>query len=194
MTCHLGAGSSITAVVDGRSVDTTMGFTPNEGVPMATRSGSVDAGLVTWLLAQGITATELDDGLQHRSGLLGLAGTSDMQAVTAAATAGDERAQLAVAVWIHRVAQAIAAMATAAGGLDAVTFTGGIGEHAPELRRDLVAALGWLGLAIDPDANEATRGDHDVTGAGSSARVLVVTAREDLEIARGTRAALSPPS
>src|SRR4029079_1602744 len=113
--CHLGAGSSLSAVVDGRCVDTTMGFTPNEGVPMATRSGSVDVGMLTWLLDAGISEHELADGLQHRSGLLGLAGARDMREVEAAAERGEDRAVVARDVWVQRVSQAVAAMAVSAG-------------------------------------------------------------------------------
>jgi acetate kinase len=169
VTCHLGAGSSISAVVDGACVDTTMGFTPNEGVPMATRSGSVDVGMLTWLLEAGLDEVELAEGLQHRSGLLGLAGSADMQEVDAAATAGDERAALAVDVWVHRVCQAIAAMASSAGGIDGLVFTGGIGENSESLRARILERLSWLVRDVD---------------------VMVVEAREDIEIARGAREAL----
>jgi acetate kinase len=166
VTCHLGAGASLAAVVDGRCVDTTMGFTPNEGVPMATRSGSVDVGMLTWLLDAGLDAAELDDGLQHRSGLAGLAGTADMRAIVAR---DDDEARLAVDVWAHRVAQAVAAMATSAGGLDVLAFTGGIGEHSAPLRDAVVDRVRFL----------------------VPFEVVVVPAREDIEIARGARAAIA---
>jgi acetate kinase len=191
VTCHLGAGSSLAAVIDGRSVDTTMGFTPNEGLPMATRSGSVDVGMLTWLLAAGITPAELDEGVQHRAGLLGLAGTADMREVLGAA-GDDAAASLAIGVWLHRLCQGIAAMAASAGGLDALVFTGGIGQRSARLRAAAVERLAWLGVAIDVTANEAASdADADVAAAGSRVRVLVVPAREDLEIARGTRDALT---
>jgi acetate kinase len=189
VTCHLGAGSSIAAVVDGRGVDTTMGFTPNEGVPMATRSGSVDVGMLTWLLDAGLPEPELADGLQHRSGLLGLAGTADMREVEAAAGAGQPDAVVAREVWLHRVTQAIAAMATSAEGIDALVFTGGIGEHSADLRGGIAERLTWLGVALDRDAN-GLRGDREITGIGASVRSAVIEAREDIEIARGTRAAI----
>lgn len=192
VTCHLGAGSSLTAVVDGRAVDTTMGFTPNEGLPMATRSGSVDVGMLSWLLAAGLTPAELDDGLQHRSGLLGLSGTADMREVLARAAAGDAPAILAIDVWLHRLAQGVAAMAASAGGLDALVFTGGIGERSAPLRAAAAERLSWLGVGIDASLNTAHGGDDlDITSPSGSARTLVVAAREDLEIARQTIAALT---
>jgi acetate kinase len=169
VTCHLGAGSSLSAIVDGVCVDTTMGFTPNEGVPMATRSGSVDVGMLTWLLDAGVDQLELANGLQHRSGLLGLAGNADMREVEAAAGRGDEAAILALDVWVQRVAQAVAAMAVSAGGVDAMVFTGGIGENSASLRARVLKRLTWID-------------DFDV---------FVIEAREDIEIARGTRSVLS---
>lgn len=193
VTCHLGAGSSLTAVVDGRSVDTTMGFTPNEGIAMATRSGSVDVGMLTWLLSAGVTPSELEDGLQHRSGLLGLAGAADMREVLARVDAGDAAATLALDVWLHRAAQGVAAMAASAGGLDALVFTGGIGQRSAVVRRALAGRLAWLGVSVDDAADERAGGDRDleVTADGAPVRTLVVAAREDLEIARETRAALT---
>jgi acetate kinase len=169
VTCHLGAGSSLSAVVDGRCVDTTMGFTPNEGVPMATRSGSVDVGMLMWLLDNGVDHIELSDGLQHRSGLLGLAGTADMREADAAAERGVARAVLARDVWVQRVSQAVAAMAVSAGGVDALVFTGGIGENSASLRARVLEQVSWF---------------------ASDAEVFVIEAREDIEIARGTREAL----
>jgi acetate kinase len=170
VTCHLGAGSSLSAVVEGRCVDTTMGFTPNEGVPMAMRSGSVDVGMLTWLLETGLDQRELASGLQHRSGLLGLAGTADMREVEAAAERGEARAVLARDVWVHRVSQAVAAMAVSAGGVDGLVFTGGIGENAASLRARVLERVSWF---------------------ASDAEVFVIEAREDIEIARGTRDVLS---
>lgn len=192
VTCHLGAGSSLTAVVDGRSIDTTMGFTPNEGIAMATRSGSIDVGMLTWLLSAGITPSELEDGLQHHSGLLGLAGTADMREVLARRAAGDGATTLALDVWLHRAAQGVAAMAASAGGLDALVLTGGIGQRSAPVRRALAERLAWLGVALDADADErAVDGDLEVSAPGAPVRTLVVAAREDLEIARETRAALT---
>lgn len=191
VTCHLGAGSSLAAVVGGSCVDTTMGFTPNEGLPMATRSGSVDVGMLTWLLDAGITTEELADGLQLRSGLVGLAGTDDMQRITEAAANGAADAILAVDVWLHRLCAGVAAMAAACGGLDVLVFTGGIGERSAILRSEAAARLGWLGVGIDVDANLGVgRSDAEITGSDVPVRTLVVPAREDLEIARHTRAVL----
>jgi acetate kinase len=169
VTCHLGAGSSLAAVVEGTCVDTTMGFTPNEGVPMATRSGSVDVGMLTWLLDAGVDQRELSFGLQQRSGLLGLAGSADMREVDAMAARGDERAALARDVWVQRVSQAVAAMAVSTGGLDGLVFTGGIGENSASLRALVLARVSWF---------------------AADAEVFVIEAREDIEIARGTREVL----
>jgi acetate kinase len=191
VTCHLGAGASLAAVAGGRSVDTTMGFTPLEGLAMATRSGSVDPGLVLWVQTQGgLSAREVSDGLEHDSGLVGLAGTADMRGVLTRAASGDADATLALDVYIHRVRKGIAAMAASMDGVDVVVFTGGVGEHAPEVRRRSVDGLGFLGVALDPHRNEAADGDAVVGIAGGPVGVVVVTAREDVEIARGVRAAL----
>lgn len=188
VTCHLGAGSSLAAVVDGRCVDTTMGFTPNEGVPMATRSGSVDVGMLLWLLDAGLDAAELADGLQHRSGMAGLAGTADMAEVVRRADGGDDDAALAVDVWLHRVAQGVAAMTASAQGIDALAFTGGIGERAVGLRRRLGERLAWLGIAVDDARNRDVASDSVVSPDGAPAAVTVVGAREDVAIAGAVRA------
>jgi acetate kinase len=192
VTCHLGAGASVAAVVDGRSVDTTMGFTPLEGLVMATRSGSVDPGLLLWLQRhRDVEVDALEDTLQHRAGLAGLSGTSgDMREVVAARDDGDPDAALAFDVFVHALRKAVAAMAASAGGLDVLVFTGGIGEHAPVVRAATCAGLSHLGVALDGPANEAARGDADVGTADSGVRTVVVTAAEDTEIARQTGAAL----
>lgn len=190
VTCHLGAGASLAAVERGVSVDTTMGFTPLEGLVMATRSGSVDPGLVLWLQEHvGMPSTELASTLEHRSGLLGLAGTEDMKAVLDAEREGDPDAVLAVGVYVHRLRAAVAAMAAAMGGVDALVFTGGVGERAAPIRARTADGLGFLGITIDAAANDAAEPDADLTGAGS-VPVWVVTAREDLEIARQVRQVL----
>ena len=197
VSCHLGAGASLAAVRDGRSVDTTMGFTPLEGLVMATRSGSVDPGLLVWLLRRGgVTIADLGDRLEHASGLAGLAGlptgSGDLRDIRQAAAGGDPHAQTAIDVHTHRLRREIAAMAAALDGLDALVFTGGIGEHQPETRAEAAAGLGFLGVAIDQQANGAARGgqDADISAPGARVRTLVVATREDLEIARQVRAAL----
>jgi acetate kinase len=169
VTCHLGAGASLCAVLDGRSIDTTMGFTPLEGLVMATRSGSVDPGLLLWLQQhEGLSVDAMAEALEHESGLAGLAGTPDMREVLAR---DDADARLAFDVYIHRLRAGIGEMAAALGGVDALVFTGGVGEHAEPVRTAAVSGLAHLGLD----------GEH----------VLVVRAREDLEIAAQTRAALA---
>ncbi len=198
VTCHLGSGASLAAVRDGVGIDTTMGFTPLEGLVMSTRSGSIDPGLLLWLqTSAGMSADELTDKLFHRSGLFALAGTADMRTVVDRATAGDAAGSLALAVYLHRLRAQIAAMATALGGLDTLVFTGGVGERSAAVRAGAADGLGFLGVGIDPDRNTAhTDGDSDITDLGVATsglrvRTLVVEAREELEIARGVRACLA---
>jgi acetate kinase len=191
VSCHLGAGASLCAIADGRSVDTTMGFTPLEGLVMATRSGSVDPGLLLWLMERtGMAERELADALEHGSGLLGLGGTADMREVLTRADEGDRDARLARDVYLHRLRAGIAAMAAALEGLDALVFTGGVGERSAEIRSCTVAALEFLGLRIDEQRNANPDGDAEITAADARTRTLVVHAREDLEMARQVRAAL----
>jgi acetate kinase len=193
VTCHVGAGASLAAVRDGRCVDTTMGFTPLEGLVMATRSGTVDPGLVLWLIQrQGLPVDEVAAGLERRSGLTGLAGTADMREVLARADAGDAQARTALEVYVHRLRAAIAAMTAALGGLDALVFTGGVGERAAAVRAATIEGLGFLGLELDAARNEAGgEEDADLSAPDARARVLLVHAREDLEIARQVRATLA---
>jgi acetate kinase len=158
---------------------------------MATRSGSVDPGLLVWLLTDGgVAASELGDALEHRSGLAGLAGTADMRAVLERAGAGEPAASLALDVFVHRLRREIAAMAAALDGLDVLTFTGGIGERAPAVRAAAADGLGFLGVALDADANERARPDAEISAPGAAVRTFVLAAREDLEIARQVRATL----
>jgi len=188
VTCHLGAGASLAAVNAGRSVDTTMGFTPLEGLVMATRSGSVDPGLITWLLQHGkLSLDDVASGLELASGLAGLSGLAagDMRDVLRAAAAGDAPARLAIDVYLHRLRREIAAMAAAMNGLDALAFTGGVGEHSPAIRAAAATGLEFLGISVDPGRNAAIS-DADVSGPGP-VRTLVITAREDIEIARQAR-------
>ncbi|HYZ52591.1 MAG TPA: acetate/propionate family kinase [Streptosporangiaceae bacterium] len=191
VVCHLGAGASLAAVADGRSADTTMGFTPLEGLVMATRSGTVDPGLVLWLAEHAHTPpAELAATLEHRSGLLGLAGTADMRTVLARAGQGEDASRLALEVYLHRLRAGIASMAAAMNGLEALVFTGGVGENSAEVRALAAAGLGFLGVAVDQARNESADGDADVTAPGSAVRVFVIAAREDLEIARQVRSVL----
>jgi acetate kinase len=193
VTCHLGAGASLAAVWGGRSVDTTMGFTPLEGLVMATRSGSVDPGLLLWLQRHArMTEPDLTDALDRRSGLLALGGTSDMRELLDAVSAGDDNARLAFEIYMHRLRAGIASMATAMEGLDAVVFTGGVGENSPAVRAAAGAGLRFLGLAIDPTLNANPNGDADISVTGASVRTLKVRAREDVEVARDVRRVLSP--
>jgi len=192
VTCHLGAGASLAAVLGGRSVDTTMGFTPLEGLVMATRSGSVDPGLVLWLADHvGMPPAELAATLEHRSGLLGLAGTADMREILAGADAGDDRASLALGVYLHRLRREIAAMTAALGGLDAIVFTGGVGEHSAPIRAMAADGLGYLGIRLDPVRNaDDASGDREIGEAGAAVRALVVASREDVQIAADVRIVL----
>jgi acetate kinase len=189
-TCHLGAGASLAAVAGGAPVDTTMGFTPLDGLVMATRSGSVDPGVLIWVQRHGgLSLDDVEVALDRESGLLGLSGTSgDMRQVLETADRGDERAQLALAVYIHRLRAAVAGMAAAMGGLDAIVFTGGVGENSAPVREQTCAALGFLGVTLDPGRNaEKVSTDRDIAADGSHTRVLVVGSREDREIAREVR-------
>jgi acetate kinase len=194
VTCHLGAGASLAAVAGGRSVDTTMGFTPLDGLVMATRSGSIDPGLVLWLQEhERLAERDVARALEDDSGLVGLAGTPDMREVIARADAGDGAAGLALDVYLRSLRAGIAAMAAAMAGLDAVAFTGGVGERSARIRRDAVERLRFLGIHLDDEENDAVPpdADVDVSYPGAPVRTLVVHAREDLEIARQTRQTLS---
>jgi acetate kinase len=192
VVCHLGGGCSVTAVRDGRSVDTTMGFTPLEGVPMATRAGSVDPGAFLYMLEHHLTREELDRMLEHESGLLGLSGISgDVRELQASEAEG---ARLALAVFAYRVALAVGAMATALRGLDALVFTAGVGEHSAAVRSAVCERLGYLGVVLDQNANETAIPDATVSAPESSVSVVVVQAREDAVAARAARHLLAQTS
>jgi acetate kinase len=193
VSCHLGAGASLCAIRDGVSADTTMGFTPLEGLVMATRSGSVDPGILLWLLEhEAVNVRELGEALEHESGLLGLAGTADMRVVIERAGDGDAAARLALDVYLHRLEAGIGGMTAALEGLDVLVFTGGVGERAPAVRAGAAAGLGFLGVALDPSLNDGASGSSDVevSAAGASVRTFVIHAREDLEIASSVRRVL----
>jgi acetate kinase len=184
--CHLGHGCSASAVRGGRCVDTTMGFTPLEGLMMGTRSGSIDPSIVLHVQQHhGLTAEQVELALNRESGLLGVSGVSaDMRQVLATARAGDDQARLALAIYTHRVRQAIGALAVTMGGVDALVFTAGVGEHAGEVRASICAGLECLGLELDAQANASCRPDADVARPGSRGRILVITTREDVTMLR----------
>lgn len=191
VVCHLGGGCSVTAVRDGCSIDTTMGFSPLDGVPMTTRSGSVDPGALLYVQRQhGISLEELDRALNEESGLKGLSGLSgDVRQLEEVAQEDDD-ARLALAVYTHRIAGAVAAMAASLGGLDALAFTAGVGEHSPGVRAAVCARLAFLSVELDADLNERSVLDRDVASSKSAVRVLVIAAREELVVARAVRALL----
>jgi len=195
VTCHLGGGASLCAVVGGRSVDTTMGYTPLEGLVMQVRSGSVDPGLLLWLQqAAGISAEELNETLEHRSGLKGLSGTSgDMREIVDGLARDDEACRLAFDVYVHRLVRELGGMVASAGGLDVLVFTGGVGEHQHEVRQAVGERLAWLSVDIDPERNAAASEDEDrdIAGPRSGVPVLVVAAREELTAAAHVERALA---
>ncbi len=192
VSCHLGAGASLCAIANGISVDTTMGFTPLEGLVMATRSGSVDPGMMLWLLEEDrVSPEELADALEHSSGLLGLSGTADMAEVLSRSEGGDEAAILALDVYLRSLRANIAAMAAALDGVDAVAFTGGVGERSPQVRERAAEGLAFLGLHVDPQSNREREGDRVISPPGAGAHVLALAAREDLEVARQVRSVLA---
>ena len=189
IVCHLGGGCSVTAVRDGRSVDTTMGFTPLEGVPMTTRPGSVDPGALLYLLRHHLTLDELDRTLEHESGLRGLSGLSgDVRELE---RSDDPAARLALQVFAYRIATAIGALAVPLGGLDALVFTAGIGEHSVAVRAWICSRLAFLGVELDRARNERAEPDAEIAREGSAVRVIVLGAREDIIAARAARALIS---
>jgi acetate kinase len=193
VTAHLGAGASLAAVAFGRSVDTTMGFTPLEGLVMATRSGSVDPGLVLWVQHHGgLSVDEVQEALEHESGLRGLSEASgDLRRVIADMDAGDPAARLAYEVYVYRIQTSVAAMCAALGGIDGLVFTGGAGEATSRLRADTCTGLAFLQLRLDPPSNDSGSGDRQISPEGVAPAVFVVHAREDLEIARHVRMVLT---
>jgi acetate kinase len=196
IVCHLGNGASVTAVANGKSLDTSMGFTPLEGIMMGTRSGSVDPAIPAYLLRHGASADELDNVLNKQSGLLGISGVSgDMREILEAIDKGNERARLAYNIYAHRLTRMIGAMLAVLGGVDAIVFTAGIGENCAPLRQDVCAKLGFLGLKLDPAKNAHPHLDQNIAAAGSTVQVLVIRADEDWEIAQQClRLHATPPS
>lgn len=184
ITCHLGNGASLAAIRNGQSVDTTMGFTPIEGLMMGTRAGSIDPGILIHLMRQGDDAQTLDRMLNRESGLKGISGvSSDLRLVMAAIDQGNPRAKLALDMYIHILRRNIGAMLASLGGLDAVTFTGGVGEHSAAIRAGACEAFEFLGLKLDCTQNAKSPKDTDIATADSTVRVLIVQAQEDWAIA-----------
>jgi len=186
VSCHLGNGCSLAAIAAGRSVDTTMGFTPLDGLMMGTRSGSVDPGILTYLMREeSFTGTQLDEMLNKKSGLLGISGvSSDMREIQAAIRQGNQRAKLAFDMFVHRLQQGIAAMAASLKGLNVLVFTAGIGEHAPEIRSATCEGLAFLGIQLDAKKNAASSEDEELSTTDSDVKVLVIRAQEDWAIAK----------
>lgn len=186
VTCHLGNGCSLAAIREGRSVDTTMGFTPLEGLMMGTRSGSVDPGILTYLLRRGqMSPQEIDNVLNERSGLLGISNLSgDMREILAGIKQGNSRAKLAFEIYVHRLQAGIGAMTAVLGGIDALVFTAGIGENSQEVRWSLCSHLGFIGLRLNEEKNARPSPDEDIAAPDSKVRVLVIRAQEDWAIAR----------
>jgi acetate kinase len=186
VSCHLGNGCSLAAIQDGRSVDTTMGFTPLEGLMMGTRSGSVDPGILTYLMRQSdLSGEQLDALLNKRSGLLGISGISgDMREILAAIKKGHQRAQLAFDIYVHRLQSGIGAMIAVLGGIDALIFTAGVGENSPEVRAGACKNLKYAGVELDRKKNAESPPDKNISAPNSPVPVLIVSAQEDWEIAR----------
>jgi acetate kinase len=193
IVCHLGNGASVTAVAGGKSVDTSMGFTPLEGIMMGTRSGSVDPGILVHVIRRnGYTADQIDNILNRQSGLLGVSGVSgDMREILEAIEKGNERARLAYQIYAHRLTREIGSMLAVLGGVNALIFTGGIGENCAPLREDVCAQLGFLNLKLDAGKNAQPRLDQNIAQTDSSVQVLVIRADEDWEIARECRRLIS---
>ena len=189
IVCHLGNGSSLSAVKNGKSVDTSMGFTPLDGFIMGTRSGGVDDSIITYLMEkEQMSAQQINDMLNKKSGLLGILGvSSDKRDLTAAADAGNERAQLADEILCYQVSKFIGSYAAALGGVDAVAFTGGIGENDTSLREKVCEGLGFLGIEIDKQLNDKARGGAEMKVSSGKTEVWVIPTNEELLIARDTR-------
>jgi len=186
VTCHLGNGCSLAAIQEGHSIDTTMGFTPLEGLMMGTRSGSVDPGILTYLMRErSLQAQEIDDVLNKESGLLGISGISgDMREILSSMKQGHSRAKLAFDIYVHRLQAGIGAMVSVLGGIDALVFTAGVGENSAEVRAAACAPLRFLGLKLDDAANAQRGPDGDIAASDSAVRVLIIRAQEDWTIAK----------
>ncbi|WP_028244923.1 acetate/propionate family kinase [Pseudoclavibacter soli] len=191
VSAHLGSGASLAAVREGHSVDTTMGFTPLEGLVMSTRSGTIDPAISAWLVSKtGLSVTEVIRRLERESGLYGLAGDTHMGAIVDRANAAEAEAQLAMGVWAHRAAGMIGQMVVSAGGLDALVFSGGIGENSPVARAMVLERLRPLGLRFDEDLNLRNEMGSEIQAKGSSAAIIIVQTREDITMVRQAQALL----
>ena len=191
ITCHLGNGSSISAVDGGKCVDTSMGFTPLDGVPMGTRTGSMDPAVMTFLMNKGMTAAEIDNLVNKKSGVAGISGvSSDFRDLSAAASSGNDRAQLALDMFAYQVKKYIGSYAAAMGGVDAVVFTAGVGENDSAMRKAIVSGLEFMGIKIDDEKN-STRGTIDVTADGATVKTLVIPTDEEMMIALDTERLVS---
>ena len=189
IVCHLGNGSSLSAVVDGKCVDTTMGLTPLEGLVMGTRSGSLDPAVVEFICdKEGLSVTEMLNVLNKKSGLLGICGHGDMQDVVKAAAEGDHKSELARSMVIYSVQKAIGAFTAAMNGVDVIAFTAGIGENNSQIRKEICSALGYLGIAIDDEKNQIRGEDCVISTPDSKVKVVVIPTNEELMIARDTKA------
>lgn len=187
IVCHLGNGSSLSAVQGGKSIDTTMGFTPLDGLMMGTRAGAIDPGILIYLMRQGYSADQLDQLLNQESGLKGISGIShDLREIEAAIAQGHPQARLALDIYLHRLKSCIGSMLMSLGGVDAIVFTAGIGEHSATVRALTCESLGFLGLRIDPDLNANSPVDQDIATSESTARVLVIHTQEDWAIAQSS--------
>src|SRR5438552_615914 len=186
VTCHLGNGCSLAAIQDGHSIDTTMGFTPLEGLMMGTRSGTIDPGILTYLMRDGrLQAQDIDDVLNKESGLLGISGISgDMREIVASIRQGHARAKLAFDIYVHRLQAGIGAMVAVLGGVDVLVFSAGVGEHSAEVRGAACKQLAFLGLKLDDAANVQGAPDADIATPDSAVRILIIRAQEDWAIAK----------
>lgn len=186
ITCHLGNGCSLAAIQNGRSIDTTMGFTPLEGLMMGSRSGSIDPGILFYLIReQGYDAATLDQLLHEQSGLKGVSGiSSDLRLVKAAMNLGNPRAKLAWDIYLHRIRSGIGAMLMSLGGVDTLVFTAGVGEHDADVRSEICDGLSFLGVTIDQHLNHDELGDRKISGPNSSVQVWVLQTQEAWQIAK----------
>jgi acetate kinase len=199
ISCHLGAGASVAAIENGRSVDTSMGMTPLEGLVMASRVGDVDAGIILQLVRTGLNVDQLDELLNRRSGLVGLTGVSDMRAVQGRAEAGDQACNLAIALYSHRVRKYIGAYAATMGGVDVIAFAAGVGENSAMIRQRCTQNLEFLGAVLDEHRNQAVRFNAttpvvDISEERSQVRILVIRADEERSMAREAATLLGPGS